>query len=100
MASEHYLQFQLYGKDSDRRTFYLYSLGMAWAAVFLTNGDMSLTLSLIANIMIGTIMLTRMLDNTRRADARINWLGSCEKKTENQGRNNNVFITTLRKCTE
>lgn len=55
---------------------YLYSLGMAWAAVLRTYGDMSEAASLMANIMMGTIMGTRMLDSTRRALARISWLGS------------------------
>jgi len=58
---------------------YLCSLGMAWAAVFLTKGDMSLTHSLIESSMIGTMMGTRMLDNTLRALALINWFGSCEQ---------------------
>ena len=37
---------------------------------------MSMTDSLMASIMIGTIMGTLILDNTRRALARISWLGS------------------------
>lgn len=49
---------------------------MAWAAVLRTYGDMSDAASLMANIMMGTIMGTRMLDRTRRALARISWLGS------------------------
>lgn len=50
---------------------------MAWAAVLRTYGDMSEAASLMANIMMGTMMGTRMLDRTRRALARISWLGSC-----------------------
>lgn len=57
---------------------YLYSLGMAWAAVLRTYGDMSEAASLMASIMMGTMMGTRMLERTRRALARISWLGSCE----------------------
>lgn len=34
----------------------------------------------MASIMMGTIMWTRMLDKTRRALARMNWLGSCYKE--------------------
>ncbi len=54
----------------------LCSLGMAWAAVLRTYGDMSDAASLMANIMMGTMMVTLMLDSTRRALARISWLGS------------------------
>lgn len=50
---------------------------MAWAAVLRTYGDMSEAASLMASIMMGTMMGTRMLDRTRRALARISWLGSC-----------------------
>lgn len=49
---------------------------MAWAAVFRTYGDMSDAASLMASIMMGTMMGTRMLERTRRALARISWLGS------------------------
>ncbi len=49
---------------------------MAWAAVLRTYGDMSDAASLMANIMMGTMMVTLMLDSTRRALARISWLGS------------------------
>ena len=59
------------------QSMYLYNLGIAWAAVFLTYGDMSITASLIASIIIGTIIGTLMLERTRRALARINWFGSC-----------------------
>ena len=45
---------------------------MAFAAVFRTYGDISLTASRIANIMIVTIVGTRILDKTRNALARIN----------------------------
>ena len=57
---------------------HLYNLGMAWAAVFLTYGDMSMTASLIASIMMGTIIGTRILESTRSALARISWFGSCK----------------------
>jgi len=50
----------------------LYSFGMACAAVLRTYGDMSLTDSLMARSMIGTIIETRILERTRRALARIN----------------------------
>jgi hypothetical protein len=60
--------------------YYLYSLGIPWAAVFLTYGDMSITASLIDNIIIGAIICTLILDNTRRALALINWFGSCVEK--------------------
>jgi len=56
---------------------HLYSLGMAWAAVLRTYGDMSEAASLMANIMMGTMIGTRMLERTRSALARISWLGSC-----------------------
>lgn len=50
---------------------------MAWAAVFLTYGDMSDAASLMASIIMGTIMVTLMLERTRRALALMSWLGSC-----------------------
>lgn len=53
---------------------------MACADVFLTYGDRSAAASFMANIIMGTIMGTRMLDKTLNALARINWLGSCHKK--------------------
>lgn len=37
---------------------------------------MSITASLMANIMMGEIIRTRILDRTRKALARISWLGS------------------------
>ena len=46
---------------------YLYSLGMACAAVLRTYGDMSITESLMASIMMGTIIGTLMLDKTLKA---------------------------------
>jgi len=55
---------------------YLYSFGMACAAVLRTYGDMSVTDSLMASIMIGTIIDTRILERTRNALARISWFGS------------------------
>jgi len=42
---------------------------------------MSLTDSLMANSMMGTIIETRILERTRRALARISWLGSCKCTT-------------------
>ena len=51
---------------------------MACAAVLRTYGDMSVTDSLMASIIIGTIIDTRMLERTRNALARISWLGSCK----------------------
>ena len=50
----------------------LYAFGIACAAVFLTNGDISTEESRIASIMIGTITGTRIDERTRSADARIN----------------------------
>lgn len=55
---------------------YLYSLGIACAAVFLTYGDISEAASLMANIIIGTMIVTLMLERTRRALALISWFGS------------------------
>ena len=49
---------------------------MACAAVLRTYGDISVTDSLMASIIIGTIIETRMLERTRNALARISWLGS------------------------
>ena len=49
---------------------------MAWAAVFLTKGERSLTPSLIESNIIGTIIWTLILDNTLKALARINWFES------------------------
>lgn len=51
---------------------YLYNLGIACAAVLRTYGDISAAESLIANITIGTIITTRILDKTLKAEARIN----------------------------
>ena len=53
-----------------------YSLGMACAAVFRTKGLMSTAESLMASIMMGTMTGTRMEERTRRAEARMSWLGS------------------------
>lgn len=50
---------------------YLYNLGIAWAAVFLTYGDISEAESLIASMTIGTITGTLILERTRKALARI-----------------------------
>jgi hypothetical protein len=69
--------FQPIQYSPDISKYYLYSLGIPWAAVFLTYGDMSITASLIDNIIIGAIICTLILDNTRRALALINWFGSC-----------------------
>jgi hypothetical protein len=49
----------------------LYAFGMACAAVFRTNGDISTEASRIASIMIGTITGTRIDERTRNAEARI-----------------------------
>ena len=56
--------------------FYLYSLGIAWAAVFLTKGHMSVTPSLMAINIIGTIIDTLILESTLNALARIIWFES------------------------
>lgn len=56
--------------------YYLYNLGIACAAVLRTYGDISAAESLMANMTIGTIITTLILDNTLKADARINWFGS------------------------
>lgn len=65
-----------YMNDETVKTTYLYSFGIACAAVFRTYGDISEAESLIANITMGTITGTRMLDRTRSALALISWFGS------------------------
>ncbi len=60
---------------------HLYSLGIACAAVFLTYGDISDAASLMANIIIGTMIVTLMLERTRRALALISWFGSCTERS-------------------
>lgn len=55
---------------------YLCNLGIAWAAVLRTYGDISEAESRMASITIGTMTLTLMLDKTLKALARISWFGS------------------------